>query len=49
MVAVLFLELNGQRFHADEADAAAQTLALAAGELDEAGYAAWLQRNSTPS
>jgi death on curing protein len=44
--AVLFLELNGARFEAPEVDAVVQTLALAAGELDEAGYAAWMQANS---
>lgn len=41
--AVLFLELNGRRFTATEVDATLQTLALAASELDEAGYAAWLR------
>jgi prophage maintenance system killer protein len=40
---VLFLELNGRRFPATEADATLQTLALAASELDEAGYSAWLR------
>jgi death on curing protein len=44
--AVLFLELNGYRFSASEAEAALQTLALAARDLNEAGYAAWLQANS---
>lgn len=44
--AVLFLELNGCRFSAVEADATLKTLALAAGELDEAAYAAWLKENS---
>lgn len=44
--AVLFLELYGARFEASEVDAVVQTLALAAGELDEAGYAAWMQANS---
>jgi death on curing protein len=44
--AVLFLELNGARFEASEVDAVVQTLALAAGELDEAGYATWMQANS---
>jgi len=42
-MAALFLELNGQRFAAGEAEAVVQTLALASGELDEAGYAAWLK------
>lgn len=44
--AVLFLELNGCRFTASEADATLKTLALAARELGEAGYAAWLKENS---
>lgn len=45
-VAVLFLELNGQRFDAAEADATVQTLGLAAGAVKEANYAAWLKANS---
>lgn len=45
-VAVVFLELNGYRFEATEADAALQTLALAAGEMTEAAYAEWLKANS---
>ena len=46
--AILFLELNGYRFAATEVDATVQTLALAAHDLDEAGYAAWLDANSKP-
>ena len=46
VVAVLFLELNGYRFRATEVDAALRTLALAAGEMSEAGYAEWLKANS---
>jgi death-on-curing protein len=45
-VAVLFLEINGYRFHATEADATVRTLALAAGEMDETAYAAWLKSNT---
>jgi death-on-curing protein len=45
--AVVFLELNGQHFKATEADATIKTLALAAGELKEVEYAAWLRNNST--
>ena len=45
-VAVVFLELNGYRFHATEADAALRTLALAAGEMSEVEYAAWVKANS---
>jgi death on curing protein len=44
--AVLFLELNGFRFAAAEAKATLKTLALAAREVDEAGYAVWLEAHS---
>ena len=44
--AVLFLNLNGMRFNAAEVDAVLRTLALAAGEMDEAAYAVWLKANS---
>ena len=43
VAAVTFLELNGQSFHADEADATLRTLALAAGEMSETDYAEWLR------
>lgn len=48
VVAVLMLELNGCHFHAEEADAALRTLALAAGEMTESAFAAWLEQNSDP-
>jgi death-on-curing protein len=44
--AVTFLELHGCRFTASEVDATLRTLALAARELDEPGYAVWLRENS---
>ena len=44
--AILFLDLNGWQFTAEEADSVMQTLALASGELDETGYAVWLKRNA---
>jgi death on curing protein len=44
--AVMFLELNGYRFEAGEAEAVIRTLALAAGELSENEYAQWLKANS---
>ena len=44
-IAIFFLELNGQKFGASEADAAIQTLALAAGEVGESDYAGWLKKN----
>ena len=46
LVAVVFLELNGDRFQASEVDATLQTLALAAGALSEAEFAGWLRANS---
>ncbi len=45
-VAVVFLELNGYRFQATEAEAAVSTLALAAGDMTEKEFAAWLKTNS---
>ena len=42
VVGVLFLELNGYRFNASEEDAAQMVLELASGNLDEAGYIAFL-------
>jgi death on curing protein len=44
-VGIAFLKLNGFVFRASEADATKAVLALAAGDLDEAGYAAWLRSN----
>lgn len=46
VTAILLLQLNGWRFTADEADAAIRTLALAAGDMTESAYAAWLETNS---
>lgn len=40
---VTFLRLNGVPFHADEYEAAAAILALAAGEIDEDGLARWIR------
>ena len=47
LVGILFLELNGYRFTATEEDATQAVLELAAGTLDEAGYAAFLRENTT--
>jgi death-on-curing protein len=44
--AALFLQLNGVRLGATEVDVVIRTLALAAGEMSEADYAAWLKANS---
>jgi len=46
IAAVAFLELNGLVFTAGEADAAVQVIALAAGEIDAEGFAAWLRENA---
>ena len=45
VVCVLFLELNGFRFMATESAAADAVIALAAGNLDEAGYVRFLREN----
>ncbi len=44
----LFLERNGLRVVAGEAEVVVAMVALAAGELDEAGFAAWLAANVRP-
>ena len=44
-IGIVFLELNGFVFRATEEDATQAVLAVAAGELDEAGFAAWLRSN----
>ena len=46
MMGAGFLERNGCKFFASEADVVIRTLALAAGEMTEADYAAWLEENS---
>ena len=45
-IAIAFLELNGYHFRAAEADAALRTLAAAAGAMDGADYAAWLEAHA---
>lgn len=42
-VAGVFMELNGFRLETSEQDAAQAMRALAAGEIDEAGFAGWLR------
>ena len=46
VIGVLFLELHGFDFKASEEDATQAIMSLAAGTLDEAGYAAWLRANA---
>jgi death-on-curing protein len=45
LVGILFLELNGAQFTASEAAATQSVLGLAAGTLDDAGYAIFLREN----
>ena len=45
VLGILFLELNGARFIAGEEAATQAVMGLAAGTLDDAGYAAFLREN----
>ncbi|QXL85340.1 type II toxin-antitoxin system death-on-curing family toxin [Comamonas sp. NLF-1-9] len=45
VAAQLFLRLNGYRIQAPHVDCVLQTLALAAGDLQEADFAAWLRQH----
>jgi len=49
LAAALFLETNHFCFHAPEEMVVRQTLGLAAGEVDEAAYAAWLAASCSRS
>ena len=42
----LFLHINGYRLRAEQAEATATVLALAAGELEEPAFAAWIRERS---
>jgi death-on-curing protein len=44
----LFMALNGRRLVTTQADATLTMLAVAAGTLDEAAFAAWLRAHSRP-
>lgn len=48
VVGVLFLEINGYRFVASEADAAQAVLELAAGTIDEDGFRDFVRANVEP-
>jgi death-on-curing protein len=45
MAAYIFLGANGLEFQAPEEEVVERTLALAAGAIDAADYAAWLERS----
>ena len=44
----LFLALNGYRLAASQVDATLTVLAVAAGELDETGFAQWIREHIQP-
>ena len=44
----LFLGLNGHALNATQADALMAVMRLAAGELDEPGFAAWVRAHTRP-
>jgi death-on-curing protein len=46
LAAYVFLYLNGWELMAPEAEAVVAVLALATGEMDEAGFSSWLESNS---
>ena len=46
LIGILFLEVNGNRFTATEADATKAVIELAAGTLSESDYAAFLRDNT---
>lgn len=49
VAAVTFLLFNGLRLDAAEREAEHMMLRLAAGEIDEEAFAAWLDRNTVPA
>ncbi len=46
LAAGVFLRLNGSGLNASQAEATVAMFTLAAGELDEAAFAAWIRRHS---
>ncbi len=48
IAAALFLQENGLRLDAPEAEAVVMTIGLASGEMPEQGFAAWLRDHANP-
>ena len=48
VVTELFLQLNGYELTAEDGHCVITMLALAAGEMDEPGFAAWLREHTAP-
>ncbi len=46
LAAGLFLTLNGHRLDATQSDATLTMLAVAAGDIDEPGFAAWIREHA---
>jgi death-on-curing protein len=46
LAAYVFMNINGWQLKSSEIDAVNAVLALAAGEMDEAGFSNWLKSNS---
>ncbi len=49
LASYIFLRVNGYALIAEEASAASAVLALAAGEITEADFTAWLKANCEPA
>jgi len=47
LIGVLFLEINGQCFHATEEEATQAIIGFAAGTIDQPSFVRWLRENST--
>ncbi len=48
MALVLFLALNGMKFDPPEVEATITTLSMAAGDIDDPTFIAWVRRHATP-
>lgn len=48
LAAFIFLNVNGYALKASEAEAVLMTLGLASGEVEEMGFARWLEDSSAP-
>lgn len=49
MALVLFLALNGVQFDPPEVEATMTMLSMAAGDLDDSAFIAWVRRHAAPS
>lgn len=49
MVMVVFFSLNGVEFEPPEVEATVATLSMAAGDIDDATFIAWVRRHAVPA